>query len=961
MTLENRQLGTNNLIVGAERLINLRNQQRQRYLQGGSAEGNTLYADDPEIQAIDRYERDFQADKPIKDADLLAMAEYGADEADLQQVSGGRIESLKAQDKSGIGEDNRDARKFRGARRDNLPQRVGAFVETPSGKSIYVAGENAPNSRVSPEMREATILQELGLSSPAREQVPYQTNKQGQKRRNFGRVQKDENGEVMKERLKRVKQARPSGQLQNPDDIISVDAYDTARRSSYRGTGEDSPTEMTRTSNAPMRGQIGSGSAYEQLVAKLDSGEVTLDTRVSDPLRKSGETKTVGQILDSMLESADPQTAVRNARYEGRSAVREAHPVTAESLKRRSSTRARAEQDVLGLLATGGSTNEVIGETVMSDEAWKSKSQKQIPNLPVQAAADEISNQQVYQMVNETGDVVGYGNGARFIESSNKADDLQNLSVPTNKQNLINFITENLQYENSGALKDAVITTATQDFTEAARGLSAKRFGEGVDRIPVGIQSIGEAQQFVDRLIGRAQEQGTGFSRYNEADPSNPIKVPRTEAPTVSDLMSTMNVDRSSQGRLANALYQMALSEGSDINQEGKQRYASRQGSYQPVYTPEGNSESVDLDARSRGEVGKTIPARQNIMFDSPAGVFYDGVDAAYIGNSQRKKIDGENVNIQAALRGLKDPDARSPFIGAVAREPQPKEQYRKGFGQDVSIEQGYRDLERSMVKGKRTYSQARVDKNIQQARAVEGRFNKGEEDRAVRGIMQQADSSLADERLARDRQTDNDNFNRSRSQMLDSIREGNSLPGRQSGDDGFRLVTQQTTAAPTRERASGMISYNNNDPMIAAQARKIGMSTKQPIQPAQVAQSIAPDPWAGTGPARMESGGMATAPTPQMALPAGRSSRPMPADMRAELFKLDGPAQGPEPGRNSYRSAPDGPSSARVNRTELSNRMKRGIRGRQVGAGAAAAGGVAGLAALIGGERDQREQEQYS
>jgi hypothetical protein len=137
--------------------------------------------------------------------------------------------------------------------------------------------------------------------------------------------------------------------------------------------------------------------------------------------------------------------------------------------------------------------------------------------------------------------------------------------------------------------------------------------------------------------------------------------------------------------------------------------------------------------------------------------------------------------------------------------------------------------------------------------------------------------------------------------------------------------------------------------------------SMKQPIMPAQVAASIAPDPWAGTGPARREAGGMATAPTPQLALPPGRSSRPMPADMRAELFKLDGPAQGPEPGRNSYRSAPDGPSSARVNRQELSNRMKRGIRGRQFGAGAAAAGGVAGLAALIGGERDQREQEQYS
>jgi hypothetical protein len=895
-------------------MVNLRNQQRQRYLNGGAAEGNTLYADDPEIQAIDKYERDFQADKPIKDADLLAMAEFGADQADLQQVSGGRIESLKAQDQSGIGEDNRDARKFRGARKDNLPQKIGAFVQTPSGKSIYVAGENAPNSRVSPEMREATILQELGLANPAREQVPYQTNKQGQRRRNFGRVQKDSNGEVVKERLKRVKQARPSGQPQNPEDIISVDKYETARRSAYRGTGEDGPTEMSKTSNVPMRGQLGSGSAYEQLVGKLESGEVTLDTVVADPLRESGNTKTVGQLLDRMLESGDPQTAARLARFEGRSAVRENYPVTEESLKRRSSSRAKAEEDLISRISTGGSTKEVIGETVMSDEAWKSKSQKQIPALPVVAAADEISNQQVYQMVNEAGDVVGYGNGARFIESPNKADDLQNLNVPTNKQNLVNFITENLQYENSGALKDAIITTATRDFTDAARGQSAKRFGEGVDRIPDGIQSIGEAQQFVDRLIERGQEQGTGFSRYNEADPSSPIKVPRGETPTVSDLMSTMNVDRSSQGRLANALYQMALSEGSDINQEGKQRYAARQGSYQPVYTPEGNSESVDLDARSRGEVGKTIPARQNITFDSPAGVFYDGVDAAYVPNSQRKKIDGENVNIQAALRGLDDPDARSPFIGAVAREPQPKERYRKGFGKDVSIEQGYRDLEKSMAKGKRTYSQARVDSNIQQARAIEDRFNKGEEDRAVRKVMSQADSSLADERLARDRQTDNDNYNKSRNIVLDDVAGGN-------------------------------------------------LRGKQPIMPAKVAPSMAPDPWAGTGPARMETAIQQPQGGQQLALPPGRSSRPLTDEMKQQLEQLTPAAsvQSTDPPGSQFRFSPDYQSrKGRTNR-EIGRGIERQNLRKRVGGGAAAAAGLTGLAALIGGERDQREQEQYS
>jgi hypothetical protein len=136
--------------------------------------------------------------------------------------------------------------------------------------------------------------------------------------------------------------------------------------------------------------------------------------------------------------------------------------------------------------------------------------------------------------------------------------------------------------------------------------------------------------------------------------------------------------------------------------------------------------------------------------------------------------------------------------------------------------------------------------------------------------------------------------------------------------------------------------------------------STKQPIMPAKVAPSMSPDPWAGTGPARMEPAIQQPQGKQQLALPPGRSSRPVPADMRAELFKLDGPPQGPEPGTNSYRSAPDGPTYTKANRQEVSNRIKRGIRGRQFGGAAAAAGATAGLAALIGGERDQREQEQY-
>lgn len=152
--------------------------------------------------------------------------------------------------------------------------------------------------------------------------------------------------------------------------------------------------------------------------------------------------------------------------------------------------------------------------------------------------------------------------------------------------------------------------------------------------------------------------------------------------------------------------------------------------------------------------------------------------------------------------------------------------------------------------------------------------------------------------------------------------------------------------------------------------------SMKQPIQEARVAPSMGPDPWAGTGPARMESAGQPSPQAQQLALPAGRSSRSMPADMRAELFAL--PNRSGDAGRSRSNESssnffvePDGPESAPSFRRKRSavggdpvgNYMTnpKFKTGRRVGYGAAAAAGATGLASLIGGERDQREQEQYS
>ena len=858
-------------------------------------EGNTSYLNDPVIQELDAEARALQADKPIRDADLLGMAEYGSNEADLQQVSGGRVESIQAQDASGIGEDDRGAKKFNRARKDLLPQKVGAFVETPSGKRIFVQGVNQPGQRVSDELKEATILQELGLGNAERVQVPYRTTKSGQRRRNFGYVQKDASGEVIKERMSRVKRQRPAGQAQNPDDIILTDTYLTARRNRERGIGDDGPTGVTTermTTKNPIK------DAYVRLVTAVQNGEVSLDDPVNFSQPYSGvgpaqtNTRTVRDVLvrleDSIGERGKTElmrNEARNLRIQDQQANRkraarqlrefailaknegnplskaEAMELSQRLLAPKGVSDLRAEREALQYAGREyGSTDEVIGETVMSDDAWKAKSTQQIPALPIKPQADIISDMQVFQRVNPAGEVVGHSAGGHFIGEANVPSTLQNLNVPENQQSLVNFISENLQYD-KGVLKPAIITTATRDFTDVAQGLTKAAFGGAGQEIPQGIQSMAEAQQFIDQLIDARRQTGKGFNRYNPDNPSQPLKVPSGETPTVSDLMSTMRVDKATQGRLANALYSMALAEASQINQEGKQRYASREGSYQRVYRPEGQSASVNLGLQAQGTPAVDLP-RENITFDSPAGVFYDGTQPQFITNQKKVSLDGESVNLQPALRRLSDPLAAEPFIGAVAGEGERPKTFRKGFGQDVSVEEGYTQMHRDRATSKRPYSQKKVDFDIARARGVEERLERSMGDKRAVELGRQAQSAAFDDALLEE--------------------------------------NRQTQLAERRRREKIKAVLEGQGP--------------QRTRPSQVAPSIALDSGVPTGGQERpiaDAGGAGMKPPTRTAVAGG----PMPEDLRRELFSLPATPKFGDPDR------PQGPTMRTGERTPQQRR----------------------------------------
>jgi len=209
---------------------------------------------------------------------------------------------------------------------------------------------------------------------------------------------------------------------------------------------------------------------------------------------------------------------------------------------------------------------------------------------------------------------------------------------------------------------------------------------------------------------------------------------------------------------------------------------------------------------------------------------------------------------------------------------------YRKGFGADVDFETGYTQMERDRATKKRPYDQRKVDANISIAKAVEARMAADEENRAVRRIMRQADSAAFDDRM--------------RAQDAGDYQQ--SLKNEQ-----FEL---QKIGAPQRS-----------------------VTATQPTRPAQVAPSIAPDPWAETG-------------------PAGETQ--LPANLKAELNALNNPAVSEAANRTQGpRMREGGPRTRQQRIDQLKN---FGIKNRKaLTYGALGAGTSAVLAGILGGGQE--------
>ena len=894
-----------------EKMDELREQQRRSARARRQGSDAATVAQDERIQEIDANEQRFQKEVPQRAADPLELLALGADEADLQQVRAGRIENILQVDQAGGGEGGRDRRRLQQQIKDRQPLKIEGLFPNAKGRMVRI-DKPVDTTAIPEDLREAAMLQELGLAYPERKPVRYvKDKKSGKNRRNFGRPLKDAEDNIISERMTRVRRARETGQLQNPEDLISSDLFTTPRASGYIGIADDGPEGV----RSPMMASQRAGNAeFARLVEAVNSGQVQLTDEVAPAVFKTDQqgvsrqvapARTVKDLLTRMAqeqsggverqmmkdESANTSISdmrmrkennrriLRQVAIEAAAAGEPLSPAEANTLLRRleadsasADSYRMAERQAIGNIGSFGSTNEVIGDAV---------------NLNMPSAVPFRDKQ---------GSIAGYRSGADILGGDvNLPDTDQLLNAPTPQQrNLIDFISQTMDQPEEGGVRNVVMTDAMGSFTDRIAKQNASRFGEQVRNLPEGIRSITEAQQLIDSLIDTGLTNKVPFSRYNPEDPSKPTSVPRGERPTVSDLMSTIRMEPADNTKLANALYQLALAEGQDVNQARKSAYAARTGSYAPVTRPEGFSGQVNLEMQRRGIPAVDLP-RTNITFDSPAGFFYDGTTPAYITNAQRARIgeigpDGEpkNINLQPALRALSDPDAAEPSIGLLPGE-KGNYRFRKGFGRDDAGElkdyvTGYTELERSRSNAKSPYNQRKVDANISIARAVESRKAADEENRAIRGIMQQAESASFDDRM--------------RAQDAGDYQQ--SLKNEQ-----FEL---QKIGAPQRS-----------------------VTATQPTRPAQVAPSIAPDPWAETGSAMQSQ---------------------LPTDLKAQLNSLNNPAVSEAAGRTQGSRMSEGPRTRQQRIDQLKNFGTKNRRTLTYGALGAGAGAV--LQGILGGGQEE-------
>ena len=669
----------------------------------------------------------------------------------------------------------------------------------------------------------------------------------------------------------------------------------------YRRGGEGGDAQAAYFGDA----KAGQRQVVDKLQSMIANGEIGLDDVVGG--------KRVEEILYNVARHVDPRLEAIKEKKRARELVRQDAPNTRAARENRILANIEAldiKEGDLGVRNRIGRNNLAqMGEIINIGGAGGAGA---FSPAQVGLKDDSPAYYDAVRMVGPDGQTVGYANpgGDRFLGDVNLPGTANQVNAPVTPKG-VDWVANNyLQYKPNQAEPQVGIMSELRRFTDRLNGLG---YGETAARE---MRGMDEFENAVDYVVAKAKQKGDVLYSFDTEQGKN---MPAT-SPGVDSVLQKMRYTENEKAALAYALYQLEMSKGNAGNEAFKEKFAKRQ--------PNTFNEDVRFEDQYETPIAK--------------------IKNEKVGRGKNRQ------GVKAELRKLSDPDAAMPFYGAVEGEGAPRARFvpREAYGMaNDEIMERYPKYGEDMI---------------------------GVRDRYQRDVLLGAGPGRPDTFAEKQRQADKDiglQAERARRDAED-IEIGKQVRLMKYGrnfdaPDDFVAVTGEPGKM---RRVEG--GKRGDIPRVPSNIRP--MSGKQPIQQAAV-PSMAPTPGDITG----------SQPAPQADAGRGgwmggdnsgrvtnphwnkRNNAPggtMPTNLRKELFAL--PNKSGDAGRRimgdrteGYMVAPDEPTNigGRTRREAAEQVAYQKKMGRRGAIGAAGLAGVGGLAALIGGERDRREeQEQY-
>ncbi len=734
-------------------------------------------------------------------------------------------------------------------------------------------------------------------------------------------------------------------------------------------------------------GMGGPNGLATQLADMVARGEVDAQSLVP-----GSSTKTIGALINEMALEADPQLRAEADNAIGRqTAQRDAARFTPAA---RAIQDAKAEREAIEYIANSDNGLSDIQRIQSLGLASKkmNKSGVNNANFSVTPALDVDAFEDAIQMIGPDGLTAGYAdNQDRFIADVNisGADNIANAPL----SRTATWMEGNLpSYGQEGGTSFGA--------RQVNPGNELRMLNERLGKfgLATGIRGIDDLEQVVRSYVVDAAFSGRGMFK---PDPENPQKQLFVRDPGIDEVLGELDYTPDEKQRLSAALQTVEAAQRSPVNGLQKELFAAGipsetqsrpiRGFEKDVQLSRIKDERFGRDNKKTGEKRKSVKAALKLLDASPERVFEDRDPSTIYATTP----DGQQVLL---------PDAQQDLIDARLAQNDAPKPFQAGIeGEQV-------DRARFVGKGvyKMTPEQRAEQFGPKGAEVANETIRRAIEDKQLRAAAAKQQDPIAQEFRARDAQFEaagqarnaadnarevNEAFERmgmsleGKGQMLlggqivpdgrtENVPDRNVVPQGplQAGVTvGERKLLDLGIGRPAQTATSAAVNPQTDPIPLAARGGWMGGpgrgKVKAPsdlaIAKPVMAQKSAPmqEPLAGISYNE-------TAPDP-WSQPVGKGNGISNEIRKRKSTQSNVPLLSASPTSNEYKSGgtikPDGPNAYRTNvRSEADYRQSVRNLGRVRGYGrnAAIAGGavagLAGLDALIGEERDNREQEMY-